>query len=366
VLLGYSDRHNTDVATTASGTTSTRDWDRELTTGAIQSIALTEHNVMRVGGNFNHWVAPYGKRFYTGRRCDLETYSFAATDEQRLGAFIVDGGLRYQRTYINEYGAFNIDEVASAYRNVPSVKNQWEPAMWSASLGAAYYLSSHLSINGNLVGGTVEPRRGTLDGSLQPPKNEGRVMADLGFRLSNPRFGTGTVSAFVVQRRNGINLSGAVKTVNGRVMELYENRDEDSKGVEIDLRSRRLKNTIQVFLNLTAMTARFKAGNEMRRDPEIPRAIAGGGLSASRWGFDLSVFSKFLSSYESQRFADPGINVPLGNFNNLDLMLARRVGTGKRTRIYAEVRNVADKAYSTVVGYPDYGRRVMIGLDYTF
>jgi outer membrane cobalamin receptor len=149
-------------------------------------------------------------------------------------------------------------------------------------------------------------------------------------------------------------------------MELFENRDEDSKGVEIDLRSRRLKNTIQVFLNLTAMTARFKAGNEMRRDLEIPRAIAGGGLSASRWGFDLSVFSKFLSSYESQRFADPGINVPLGNFNNLDLMLARRVGTGKRTRIYAEVRNVADKAYSTVVGYPDYGRRAMTGLDYTF
>ena len=47
-------------------------------------------------------------------------------------------------------------------------------------------------------------------------------------------------------------------------------------------------------------------------------------------------------------------------------MLGRRLGTRKQTRIYAEMRNVADKAYSTVVGYPDYGRRAMIGLDHTF
>ena len=222
---------------------------------------------MRVGANFNHWIAPYGKRFYTGRRCDLETYSLAVTDEQRLGAFVIDGGLRYQRTYINEYGAFNIDENANPYRNVPAIVNQWEPPALSASLGAAYYFSDHLSVHGNLAGGTVEPRRGTLNAALQPPEKEGRFMADLGFRLSNPRLGTGTVSAFFVQRRNGINLSGAIRTVNGRLMELYENRDQDSKGVEIDLRSRRLRNTIQVFLNLTAMTARIETG---RRDAAGP------------------------------------------------------------------------------------------------
>ena len=366
MVLGYSDRHNTDVAKTASGTTATRDWDRELTAGATQSIALTGGNVLRVGTNFNHWVAPYGKRFYTGRRCDIETYSLAITDEQRLGAFVVDGGLRYQRAYINEYGAFNIDETATPYRNVPAVKNQWDAPALSATLGAAYYFSGRFSVHGNLAGGTVEPRRGTLDAALQPPKREGRFMADLGFRLSNPRVGTATVSAFFVQRRNGINLSGQVRTVSGRLMELYQNRDEGSKGVEIDLRSRRLRNTIQVFVNLTAMTARIETGNVMRRDREIPRAIAGGGISASRWGFDLSLFWKAISSYESLRFADPPVNQPLGAFNNVDLSLARRVGTRKQTRIYAEMRNAADKAYSTVVGYPDYGRRVMTGIEHTF
>lgn len=191
-------------------------------------------------------------------------------------------------------------------------------------------------------------------------------MADLGFRLSSPRLGTGTVSVFFVKRNDGISLSGATGTVNGRLMEFYENRDQDSRGVEIDLRSRRFGNTMQVFLNLTAMTARIESGNMMERDREIPRAIAGGGVSASRWGFDLGLFWKFVSSYESQRFAALPVNQPLGDFNTVDLMLARRIGTRKQTRIYAGMKNVAGNAYSTVVGYPDYGRRVTIGLDYTF
>jgi outer membrane receptor protein involved in Fe transport len=201
---------------------------------------------------------------------------------------------------------------------------------------------------------------------MQPPKREERFVADLGFRFSNPRLGTGTVSAFFVQRKNGINLSGEVRTVNGRPMELYENRDEDSKGVEVDLRSRRLRNTVQVFVNVTAMSARIEAGNGMQRDQEIPRAMAGGGVSASKWGFDLNLFWRFLSSYESLRFAEPDVPRRLGGFNNIDLMLARRVGARRQTRIYAEVWNVADKAYSTVVGYPDYGRRAMIGLEHGF
>ena len=47
----------------------------------------------------------------------------------------------------------------------------------------------------------------------------------------------------------------------------------------------------------------------MRRDRELPRAIAGGGISASRWGFDLSLFWKFVSTYESVRFADPAVTI---------------------------------------------------------
>ncbi len=366
LVLGYSDRHNTALAETATGTTATRDWDREFTANAIQSVALTDNNVLRVGINFNQWVAPYGKRFYSGRRSDLETYSLAVTDEHRLGAFVFDTAIRYQRTYVNEYGAFSIEENAGPYRNVPSVVNEWEPPVLSGSLGAAYYFSDNFSAHGNLVGGTVEPRRGTLNTNLQPPEKEGRLMADLGFRLSDRRFGTGTVSGFLIRRSNGINLSGTTRTVNGRLMELYENRDQDSKGVELDLRSRRFADLFQLFLNLTALTARIEAADMMRSDGEVPNAIVGGGVSASRWNCDLNLFWKFLSSYESRRFAEPAVEQPLGGFHTVDLILGRRLGADKQTRIYAEVRNIADRAYSTVVGYPDYGRRVMFGVEHGF
>ncbi len=366
LVLGYSDRHNTALAQTGSLTTATRDWDRELTVNAIQSIVLTDSNVMRVGFNFNHWVAPYGKRFYTGRPCDLETYSLAVADEHRLGALVFDTAVRYQRTFINEYGAFSIEENATPYRNVPAIVNEWEPPVLSASVGAGYYFSDNFSVHGNLVGGTLEPRRGTLNTNLQPPEKEGRLMADLGFRLSDHRLGAGTVSGFLVQRRNGINLSGGTKTVNGRLLELYENRDQDSKGVEIDFHSRRFADTFQMFLNFTALIARIETGSLMLSDGEVPRAIAGGGMSASRWDWDLNVFWKYVSSYESLRFAEPAIEQPLGGFHNVDVILGRRLGPGKQTRVYAELRNITDRAYSTVVGYPDYGRRVMIGLEHMF
>lgn len=366
LLFGYSDRHNTHVATTATGETTTRDWDRELVAGGNQSIALAANNVLRVGAHYNHWVAPYGKRFYAGRRCDLETYSLAVTDEQRLGAWVIDGGVRYHRTYINEYGAYNIDETATPYRDVLPVMNEWEPPAWSGNLGAAYFVNDYLSIHGNVSGGSVEPRRGNLTAEMEPPATEGRFMADLGLRFTQPRLGTATVSVFTIERKDGINLSGEVVDVNGRLLELYENRDQDSKGVEIDLRSRRFANTVQVFWNLTALTARIQEGDLMLRDREIPRSITGAGMMAARWGFDLNVYWKYVSGYSSRRFAALPIDYPLGGFNTADLTLGRRFGMTKQTRLFAEVRNLANTPYSTVVGYPDYGRRISIGMEYSF
>jgi outer membrane receptor protein involved in Fe transport len=192
------------------------------------------------------------------------------------------------------------------------------------------------------------------------------MTADIGIRISAPGLGAGTLSMFLVERKNGINLSGEVRTVNGRLMELYENRDQDSKGLELDLRSRRFTNAVQFFFTSTVLAARIAGPAGMRKDREIPRAILAGGLLASRWGCDLNLYWKSVSSYESLRFAEPAVYRPLGGFNNVDAVLARRFGLRKQTRVYAETKNIANRGYSTVVGYPDYGRRMTIGLDYSF
>jgi len=80
--------------------------------------------------------------------------------------------------------------------------------------------------------------------------------------------------------------------VNGRILELYENRDQDTKGLEFEFRSRPLWDDIHMFLNLTAMNPQAHFDTSMRRDPEKPQVIIGAGLLGKKWGFDYNVFWK--------------------------------------------------------------------------
>jgi outer membrane receptor protein involved in Fe transport len=42
------------------------------------------------------------------------------------------------------------------------------------------------------------------------------------------------------------------------------------------------------------------------------------------------------------------------------------LGKRERLRIYVEATNLTDSRYSTVVGYPDYGRRFQVGIRQIF
>jgi hypothetical protein len=126
--VGYSNRHNTFLAETESGVTATPDYDSEWNLNLIQSLALSDDNVLRIGANYNNWIAPYGKRFYTGRRTHLETASFTLVDEHSFGRLLLDGGFRYQRTYIDEYGAFNIEGSGSAFTSVEPIMDTYGSA----------------------------------------------------------------------------------------------------------------------------------------------------------------------------------------------------------------------------------------------
>ncbi len=364
--LGYSNRHNDFVAQTGSTSQTTHDYDHEWNFNLIQAVALSRSNVLRIGGNYNHWIAPYGKRFFSGRRSDLETSSLAVVDEHSFGRLLLDGGLRYQRTYINEYGAFNIEGTAQGFNKVPSILNQWEPGQISGSLGATYYLTNGVSLQANFVNGSVEPRRGTLTTDLREPATERRTMVDAGVRTILDQVGELSIVGFFIKQKNAIALSGTTKNLNGRVMELYVNRDQDSKGVEIEYRCRPIFENMSFFVNLTAISPRARLSGSMTRDPEIPRIIMGGGVTGKSHSFDYNLFWKFVSAYSSARFADPPIPQPLGDFNCFNLNVGRLLGGGERTRVYLEITNLADSRYLTVVGYPDYGRRIQLGIRQSF
>jgi len=363
-IVNLADRDHTYISETSSPHRSTREHDYEWGVNLTQSLALNQENVLRFGGLYNHWVAPNGKRFYVGRRTDLETYSAVVVDEQRFGPLCVDAGLRWTRTYINEYGAFNINGSAGGFRNVAPVTDQWEPSVITTNLGSSYGLSDNLFLHFNLSRGKIKPRTGTLDVNLNQPEAEKRTKLDLGFQVKKAGLGYFSLAGFLLKQKDAIVLGGKTEEFAGRLMELYLNRDQDQVGLEMDARIIRLDGRLQLFGNFMALRSRARASSEMTRNRELPRFITSGGVYTSKAKLDFNLLWKHVSSYESTRFAagKPPLPQPLGDYHNLNLTLGYTFGLRPVYRVYLEVKNLANSRFSTVVGYPDYGRRFTVGV----
>ncbi|MBN1348500.1 TonB-dependent receptor [candidate division KSB1 bacterium] len=338
--------------------------DYEFGMNLIQSVALSEDNVLRFGGLYNRWIAPNGKRFYVGKSCDLSTYSAVIVDEHRFGAVSVDAGLRWIKTYIDEYGAFNIDGTAGFFRNVTPITDTWEPSMFQGSLGAAVALHSTLTLNANMAAGEIQPRRGTLDIDLKEPLNEKRIKGDFGLRFTRDDIGQISAVGFFTLQQDAIILTGqTMKAVDGRVLELYANQDQRQLGIEFDYRSTRLFNAMEAFFNVTAISSKAKMDGEYVHDTELPEVIGSGGVFFKRGALDVTLLAKYIAAFESTRFAaDANQPVSLGDFVEMDFSAGWSFGKTHSTRLYLELANLTDDAYSTVVGYPDFGRRITLGL----
>lgn len=373
VIVNFADRDHTFLSRSDADPrgSSNREHDYEWSMNVIQSLSLSRKNVLRFGGLYNHWIAPEGKRFYTGKRCDLEAYSAVVVDEHRFGPVVADAGLRWAKTFINEYGAFSINESTTPFKNVPPIINKWQPSIFNASAGAAYYLSNNLSLHFNTASGFIQPDRGTLDIDLNDPKTEKRFKLDIGIRPVHEKIGQLSVVAFFVQQKDAIVLSGQIKTVNSRIMELYLNRDQYQVGTELEILSPKYFNTINFFTNLMAMKSQGEFDGKMKRNKELPQCIIGGGVNIFKSKFDLNIFWKYLSSYESTRFVavvkgKPALPQPLGDFIALNGTAGWSIGERHLTRVYLEIMNITDRNFSSVVGYPDYGRRFTVGVKQTF
>jgi hypothetical protein len=49
----------------------------------------------------------------------------------------------------------------------------------------------------------------------------------------------------------------------------------------------------------------------------------------------------------------------------MDITGGYTVGAGRLIRIYVKATNITYQKYSTVVGYPDFGRRIGVGTRFT-
>ena len=349
--------------------TSTNEKDIEWGFNFMQSISILSFNTLRVGGLYDHWLAPNGKRFYLGKKCNTETLSGVIVDEQRFGPVTVDAGFRWTKIYLRDYAAFNIDGEGSAFKNVTPIHNLWEPATVQGSLGISYHTGSTFSVNLNSAIGQVRPREGSLDTNLEVPENETRLKFDLGAVKQFGYSGKLTLTTFGVIQKNAIVLSGTTYTdveVNV-IRELYDNRDQNQMGVELEFVSPRLFDLIEPFFNFTYINYRMMSEGEMMKNKEDPAIITSGGLYLNKKNIDFNLFGKYVSPFESIRFAPKNAGPqPLGDFFTIDCNGGYTLKGKIPVRFYFRIRNITDKKYSTVVGYPNFGRTLYLGMRFSF
>jgi len=349
--------------------TSSSEKDAEWGINFIQSVAVSPLNTIRIGGLYNHWIAPDGKRFYIGKRCDTETFSAVMVDEQRIGPLILDAGIRWTRTYLNDYGAFNIEGSGSQFKNVTPIKDEWEPSILQGSFGASYRINNFVSLYTNSAAGQIKPRNGSLNSDLSEPLNETRYKLDIGVIRSFRMSGKATLTFFSVLQKNAIVLSGEtyLDPITNIERELYLNRDQKQSGIEIEIISPKLFKIVEPFINLTFMKSSMNEAGEIITNKENPVFIASGGLFINNKSFDLNIICKYVSPFENDRFANPDDgNQPLGDFFSIDLSEGYTTKGRVPVRIYVRTKNLTGKKYSTVTGYPDFGRMIFAGVQIKF
>jgi len=345
------------------------DWleeDYEYGLKAVQSLALTEDNTLRFGAMANHWISPTGKRFYVGRRGELDTYAGFLVDEHDFGCLTLNGGYRWSRTYVTDFGGFNVEGVPGALKSV-QVHDEWEDPLQTVTLGGGYRLTDNLSLHANVAVGEIAARPGMLDANLEKPGDETRYKYDLGLRRTFEGFGEVALTGFYVDQRDAPVTTRAKVVVNGLDFSLYENADVENYGVELETRTRRFDNGLQLMLNATAMQTRRDQDGDWVEDDEVPEFILGGGASYMVEDWDFSLFTKHVSEYENDRFLPAGsAPADLGSFTEVNAVVSYYFGKQRQNRAYFGIDNLTDREYSTVAGYPDEGRRLKVGLNLTF
>ncbi len=348
-------------------TSSHHEEDYEYGLNLLHSYSPTSATTLRFGGLYNHWVAPEGKRYYAGRRTNVHIWSGVVAGEYKTGNYIFDAGFRLIDGYIVEFGGFGIEGSAAGLRNVEPIRNESAPLEWQSTLGTTWLVSGPVSLHYNFAGGSIAPRRGSITRDGSTPDNEIRLQHDLGFIFRAMHQTELSTSVFYTQRYNALGLSGeTVTTDDGVLMELYENLEKRSYGVELSA-----KMSIPVIHSFLSANATFMEGQEkvdgsMVKDDDLPNVILNLGFLFNYAGFDANLFANHTGAYTNNRFINPAWiaeygDYPLGDFYSVDLTAGYTFGNNFSARIFVEIQNLLNEKFETVAAYPDPGRLLRTG-----
>lgn len=338
-----------------------RDW--EYNAGVIHARSLIDDNVLRLGFQYNRWTCPDGKRYFVGKRMDVDTLSVVVMNEHEWDRLVMNAGARLTRAWYRDYTdtTFNITgDRLSGHR----IENEWGDPALTGTMGAGYRLDHGMMLYAHAAMGSLEAPPGAVSETDAPLDREGRLILDGGISVENPALGSAKLGLFAAMRENAVLLTDTRIDREGEFFNTYANADIRHYGLEMEWRSAELLNVFTLFGNATAMNSKRSDGNGWTSYGEIPDIIASAGMSAAAGRYDISLFGKYVSRFENKRFAEDGEYHDLGEFVDLNLTMGAGLGRDRATRIRASLKNLLNDKYSTVIGYPDYGFQAFIGLEH--
>ncbi len=348
-----------------------REKDRETTISHISILNLGKHNVMRIGALYNHWVAPNGKRYYWEHPANVHTLSVVGVDQHIQGKWVMDLGIRITDEFFREWSAFSIEGSSKKFQDVEPIRNEWQPPVWQAMGGLSFMQGAAFSLHGNIATGIVTPRKGALTATGEPPRNEKRTNLEIGAVRHCHGNGTLTFNLFFIDRNDAIGYSGeTAEADSGVLVELYENRDRRSYGMEAALRRQIIPGRWDIFANLMWMKGEAR-DSSWTYDDETPRLIWNAGTSCRFGEIRINLLTHYTGRYYNDRFLSKSWlkehgKMPLGNFVDIDLTLEGTIPRDGKIRLFAGVDNLLDHHYQTVPGWPHEGRSFRSGMRVEF
>jgi len=292
------------------------------------------------------------------------------TDEQKVGAWTFDAGLRLAQSFLRDFSGPAFD-VAGTSTQTETVRNEWEDPILSATAGATVDLNPQNRLYAHAGIGERRPGPGAVRADGSRPDTERRLTSEGGWSLAWGEQADGRlkVGGFLVLRRDAVTRTDETGT-DSRGQEFYFSGNQDLRqfGAEVELQTPTFwRDRLALISSLTWMTSEVRSSGESYQEfREIPSVIVSAGLRAGIRDWDAGLFAKHVSSYENARFAQGGVTQDLGDYVDITLTTGIRIGRERNVRLYVAVDNLLDDEYSTVVGWSDPGRRFRGGVEVAF
>lgn len=343
--------------------------DREYGAQFIQALSLTPRNTLRFSVFGHRWTAPDGKHSYAGSRQDVSSYALVVADEQRVGAWTFDMGIRYARSYYHHFShpAFDVTGQSTEIR---AVTDSWDDPVLSGTAGAVLDVNARNRVFAHAGMGERRPGPGAVRADGSSPDTERRITADAGWtglwgagddgRLSLTGFGVWRMDAVTRVNETGVDAMGNEFYFSG-------NQDIRQRGLELAIETPRVWNNRLMWRgDVTWLQAENKHNGSYTEYTEIPSLIASLAMRAEMGVWDGALTAKYVNDYENFRFAQDGNYHDLGDYLDVTLSGGMRLGSRRQIRLYGIIDNLLDDDYSTVVGWTDPGRRFRVGLETAF